>query len=95
MSAWVLILAIASAAIGGCALGVLATIRFTRWREKMWLRHRCRDAAKWLQVWFGNPLLLRRMVQRIDDGHDFTADRPWRLSLQDKLEREFRVGGTA
>jgi len=95
MSGWMLGLALASTAIGGGALGVLVALRFTRWREKVWLKFRCRDAAVWIQSWFGNPLVLRRMLQRIQEGHVFTVDRQWRREMQDRMERVFRVGGTA
>jgi hypothetical protein len=94
MSLWMIAAAIAAAALGGIVIGALLAIRFSRWREKAWLRNRCAGASKMLQAWFGNPLVLDRMTRRIATGHDFTTDKQWRSQLREILERAFRVGRT-
>jgi hypothetical protein len=94
MSAGWVIAAIFSAAIGGLALGAILAIRFSKWREKVWLELRCRDAAKRLQLYFGGRLILADMSRRNLSSLGLLKDKKFRQDILDTLKRAFRLEGT-
>lgn len=91
MTWWIAAIGGIIAFLAGGAFGVSLAIRFTRWREREWLRNRCREAAKRLALYFGNPVILLNMQARSQKGHNYLTDKQFAKGLRETLERVFRV----
>jgi len=89
MSALPILAGLLVALVVGFVIGRTNTIRRTRFRERLWLRMRCHEAAVRLQRYFASPVILLNMLKRAQGGHHYDRDPQFRRGLEETLHRAF------